>query len=234
MDRAEQIINYLIETYDPNAIIMYGSFADGSAGKNSDFDAIVITDHVKKHDASVIGETVLDVFLYPLETFRSDYDPMDFIQVFDGKIILDKSGMAKELKQKVLDYIDRTPAKSAEEIQQEIDWCEKMLSRTIRGDAEGFYRWHWLLCDSLEIYSDINRLFYHGPKKALRQMEASNQEAFALYTQALKELNHDHLAAWINYLKSISGWTVGGFRRRRPNPFREGEFQKSEFLIPGN
>ena len=204
MERSEQIINYLIETYEPNAIILYGSFADGSANKNSDFDALVITDHIRKHDTSIICDTVLDVFLYQMETFQSDYDPKDFIQVFDGKIIFDKDGIAEKLKQRVLDYIEHTPSKTDEEIRQEIDWCEKMLFRTIRGDAEGFYRWHWLLCDSLEIYSDIKHLFYHGPKKALRQMEQYDKGAFDLYSRALKDLERDHLSEWIDYLKCLA------------------------------
>ena len=204
MERYEQIINYLIESYEPDSIIIYGSFANGSANKNSDFDALVITDHIKKHDASVICDTVLDVFLYPLETFQAAYDSKEFIQVFDGKIVLDKDGIAEKLQQRVLDYIEHTPVKTEEEIRQEIDWCEKMLFRTMRGDAEGFYRWHWLLCDSLEIYFDIRHQFYHGPKKALRQMEQCDKGAFDLYSRALTALDRNDLSEWINYLKHMA------------------------------
>ena len=32
--------------------------------------------------------------------------------------------------------------------------CKKMLLRTLRSDAEGLYRWHWVLIDSLEIFCD--------------------------------------------------------------------------------
>ena len=85
METADRIIAHLTETYRPDGIIVYGSFADGSASENSDFDALVIADHAKAHDASVIGGTVLDVFVYPPETFSAAYDPEDFIQVFDGK-----------------------------------------------------------------------------------------------------------------------------------------------------
>ena len=204
MRRYEQVVNYLIESYKPNAIILYGSFADGSANENSDFDALVITDHIRKHDASVICGTVLDVSLYPLEAFQSVYDPKDFVQIFDGKIILDRYGIAERLQKQVLEYIAQTPAKTEDEIRQEVDWCDKMLSRTVRKDTEGFYRWHWLLCDSLEIYFDIKHLFYHGPKKAIRQMEQSDEEAFELYSRALKELDRIYLSEWIAYLKRIA------------------------------
>ena len=76
MEKKETILNYIEETYQPDAVIVYGSFANGTAGPGSDFDALVIADHGKTHDSSVIDGTVLDVFVYPPEQFRSDYDPL--------------------------------------------------------------------------------------------------------------------------------------------------------------
>ena len=203
----DKLVAYLKDTYQPDAIIAYGSFADGSANKNSDFDALVIADNVRKHDSSVIDGIVLDVFIYPLETFQSEFDPEEFVQVWDGKIILDTEGIAARLKKRVLDYIAKIPQKAEEEIQQELSWCEKMLSRTMRGDAEGDYRWHWLLVDSLEIYFDVKGLHYYGPKKALRLLEQTDQEAFRIYTKALQEFKHERLSDWIFHLKSISTFT---------------------------
>ncbi len=199
----EAIIGYLKKTYNPDAVILYGSFADGSAAADSDFDAIVIADGSKKHDASVIENVVLDVFVYPPETFASDYDPEEFVQVYDGRIILDGSGAAAQLKRRVRDHIDGKPPKTPEELRQEIGWCEKTARRALREDAEGYYRWHWLLTDSLEIYFDLKRLYYFGPKKALRQMERSDAEAFALYSMALTKFDRDSLSKWIAFLKKL-------------------------------
>lgn len=203
MNLVETIKNYLIDTYDPCAIIVYGSFANGSANKNSDFDALVIADHGKMHDSSVINNTVLDVFVYPMDVFQSSYAAEEFIQVFDGKILLDKNGIADQLQKRVRDHIEQMPLKTADEIQQEIDWCEKMLSRTSREDSEGYYRWHWLLIDSLEIYFDVKQLHYFGPKKALRYMEQADAEAFNIYSLALKEFSRERLSEWISYLKRL-------------------------------
>ena len=144
MEIADRVFSYLKETYLPDAIITYGSFADGSANENSDFDALVIANHDKMHDSSVIDGIILDVFVYPTDMFQSEYDPEEFVQVWDGKIVLDKNGIADHLQKQVLSYIEHTPKKSPNEIQQEISWCEKMLLRTMRNDAEGFYRWHWV------------------------------------------------------------------------------------------
>ena len=86
--KTEIITEYLIETYKPEAIITYGSFGDGSFNENSDFDALVIADHAKYHDVSVVDNTVLDVFVYPVETFEADYDPEEFMQIFDdGRMV---------------------------------------------------------------------------------------------------------------------------------------------------
>ena len=224
METAEKIIEYLRETYHPDSIITYGSFADGSANENSDFDALVIAGREKKHDASLVGGTVLDVFVYPPETFRQEYDPEEFLQVFDGKIILDKNGIAGQLKNRVLSYIDAIPGKTAEEIRQELDWCGKMLARTLRGDAEGYYRWHWVLSDSLEIYSDIRGLHYFGPKKALRLMEQSDPQSFRACSRALGELNREYLSEWISRLEYLAA--TAGTAGRKPN--REGRNCENE------
>ena len=203
MVSTEKIVDYLEKTYRPDAVILYGSVADGSANLNSDFDALVIADKEKTHDSSVVDGVVLDVFVYPAETFSTDYDPEEFVQVWDGKIILDEHGIAGQLKAKVLDYIEHLPKKTATEVAQEVEWCEKMLLRTMREDVEGYYRWHWVLCDSLEIYFDIRGLHYYGPKKTLRLMEKSDAEAFGLYAKALREFDRESLSAWIDYLKSM-------------------------------
>lgn len=197
------VTSYLKSEYDPDAIIIYGSFADGSANENSDFDALVISNDIKKHDSSVIDGTVLDVFVYPADTFASEYDPKEFIQVFDGRIAEDRHGIAESLKKRISDYINNAPEKTKDEIKQEIDWCEKMLSRTVRGDAEGFFRWHWLLTDSLEIYHDIKHIYYFGPKKAIRRMEQNDAESYRIYSRALAEFDRGRLEEWINRLKHL-------------------------------
>ena len=207
MEITDKILAYLKDTYQPDAIIAYGSFADGSANKNSDFDALVIADKERMHDSSVIDGIVLDVFIYPPDTFRQNYDPEEFVQVWDGNILLDTNGVAASLQKQVLDYIAHIPRKTAEEISQEVRWCVKMLSRTMREDAEGYYRWHWVLFDSLEIYFDVKGLYYYGPKKALRFLEQTDPASFRIYAKALREFKRECLATWISHLRSISPTT---------------------------
>ncbi|MBQ1332121.1 MAG: nucleotidyltransferase domain-containing protein [Lachnospiraceae bacterium] len=200
----DTILEYIRKTYDPDAVIVYGSFADGSESAHSDFDALVIAGDRPVHDSSVVGGIQLDVFVYPPETFRSDCDPADFIQIFDGKILLDRNGDAARLKEKVAAYAESRPLKTAEEKRQEIEWCRKMMLRAGRGDAEGYYRRHWLLIDSLEIWSDLRNQRYFGPKKTLRRMEREDPEGFRLYEAALEEFTQPALAAWVEYLETYA------------------------------
>lgn len=200
----DKIIEYLMDKYHPDAIVTYGSYADGSENANSDFDALVIADSTQKHDGSVVCGVTLDVFLYSPAEFAKTYEPCDFIQIHDGKIELDKYGTAQKRKDEVLQYIENLPMKSSDEINQELEWCNKMVLRTVREDAEGYFRWHWLLTDSLEIYYDIVRKRYFGPKKALKQMAQCDYKSFQKYENALKHFSKETLSEWIECLNQLS------------------------------
>ena len=195
----ETILRYLTETYRPEAIITYGSYADGSANEHSDFDALLIAEGACAHDGSVVGGVTLDVFLYPASAFAGDYAAEDFVQVYDGVIEWDQNGTARKLQEKVREYL-QNKVRSAEEIRQEIGWCQKMLLRTEREDAEGYFRRHWLLTDSLEIYFDTIGQPYFGPKKALRYLAAHDAEAYRIYENALRRCDRAALTEWIRHL----------------------------------
>lgn len=199
----EKVKQYLTETYDPELIIAYGSFADESAGENSDFDAMIVADTSRRHDDSVIDGILLDVFIYPPSAFDSGWDPGEFTHLLDGTVLSNRNGLADKLLEQIRQAVRNMPPKTEEELRHEVDWCRKMLARTARGDAEGNFRWHWLLTDSLEFYCDIRRISYQGPKKMLRRMAADDPEGFRLYSGALEVFTREALADWIGYLEKI-------------------------------
>lgn len=92
-----------------------------------DFDALIIAGKEKAHDSSIVDGVVLDVFVYPTERFSADYDPEEFVQVWDGKIVLDEHGIAGQLKAKVLREFDR------ESLSAWIDYLKSMVN--IRSDG---------------------------------------------------------------------------------------------------
>lgn len=79
-----------------------------------------------------------------------------------------------------------------------------MFLRSQRGDAEGLFRRHWLLIDSLEIFCDTAGRLYEGPKKSLLWMERERPEAYALYEEALRSPEDGALERWVAYLESLA------------------------------
>lgn len=206
----EQIIEYIKQNYNPLSIILYGSYANGTNNLNSDFDSLVISyDHEQFHDTSFVNGIQLDVFVYPVSYFDRDFNCDDFVQIFDGKIIVDNDGRGKMLQMKVISHLQNRPQKSKAELGASIDWYIKMLARAKRYDAEGMFRWHWVLTDSLEIFCDIMQHPYFGPKKALKWMEESHPAAFTCYKTALEDFSIDSLENWITYLsRSLATYTA--------------------------
>lgn len=203
MNIKDKIIQYLIKAYNPESILMYGSFVDGSNNENSDFDALIIADSTTKHDSTVIEGTTLDVFVYSPEIFQSDYSIEDFLQVFDGVIVLDKNGLVTKLKRSVELYLEEKQNKSEEEHRQDIDWCHKMIKRTLRKDCEGYYRWHLLLTESLQIYCDAKKIPWFGPKKAIQKMALIDSSGYQLYSLAVKEFTSESLIDWIAFIEKV-------------------------------
>ena len=199
----QDVLSYLAAEYDPLAIIVYGSFADGTQNLFSDFDALLITEGGKRtHDDRFVDCTQLDVFIYPLSDFQGDYDVEEYTQVYGGQILLDRNGVAAALLERVQKHVDSKARKAREELQLNVSWCEKMLRRAERTDTEGAYRRHWLLVDSLEIYTSLRAWPYLGPKKALRQLEKKDKAAYALYEKALCEGDYASLAAWVEQIRT--------------------------------
>ena len=197
-------MKYIQEKYTPHSIILYGSYANGTNNLNSDFDALVISQHHREfHDTSFVNGVQLDVFVYPNSYFDGDYDLAGFVRIFDGKIIADTDGIGQALKNRVLDYMQNRPSKTSEEIRADIDWCVKMFERVKRCDAEGMFRWHWVLTDSLEIFCDAVQHPYLGPKKSLAWMKENHPKAFACYEKALSDFTVESLSDWISYLKNM-------------------------------
>lgn len=201
MKKQEQIVNFLKQKYQPIAFVLYGSFAEGTENEQSDFDAILIYQGEDVHENSFFETTQLDVFCYSKKSMEKDFEPQNFPQLYGAKILIDTEGLAKGLQEQVEEWIQSQTRKSLLELEFEVNWCEKMLVRAYREDAEGFFRRYWLLVDSLQIYMDILGEYYFGSKKALKFLAEKEETAYFIYEQALKDNSLLSLERWINYIK---------------------------------
>ncbi len=197
----QKIIDYIIKTYNPLSVIVYGSYADGSNNENSDFDAFVLVKGGKAiHDTAIVENIQMDAWVYPVCKFKADFDSDEIIQIFDGRIVLDTNNIGRDIKNKVEQHIAELPFKSEEEAREELEWCKKMLLRTERKDAEGMYRWHWLVTDSLQIACDVLGHHYFGVKKAIKWIKHNHPDIYEIYTLLLKAFNPEAMTLFINKL----------------------------------
>ena len=204
MNPLDHVLAYLKETYDPSVVIAYGSFANGTNDSHSDFDALVVTEQAEAlHDDTVVDGTVLDVFLYSPEHFTGAYQITEIEQIYDGEVLIDRDGLGAALRQKAQESVSAYQPKPRAELKMEISWCRKMQQRAERGDAEGYYRWHWLLTDSLEIYCDLQQQRYLGPKKSLAYLKQSDINAYHTYQKALACFDKESLKAWVDCLGDL-------------------------------
>lgn len=134
----EKILSYIEDTYAPAALFVYGSRADGSAGPDSDFDALaLVADGPARHDVSRVDGVRLDLFIHPAADFQGDFPMAEFLRLLDGKLVWDLDGSGKALLEKLAAYRDGLPAKTPEENRTQVAWCRKMLQRAGRGMRRG-------------------------------------------------------------------------------------------------
>lgn len=204
MDMIKKITNVLLQEYAPQSMILYGSCADGSFDQDSDFDALLICDAPTCKKRSDMLEGVrLDVHFVSSDELILGVDPEEYLQVYDGVLLRDEHGTGAKLIESVRAYVAQQPFKTHEEKALELAWCDKMLVRAQRGDAEGFYRWHWLLTESLMIYCEIKEWFYFGPKKTIKRMQKEDEASYRMYEEALRKLDWEQAQTWIKRLHAL-------------------------------
>lgn len=198
------IVDALLREYAPLAMILYGSYADGTNDAESDFDALLICEEIPAAPRSdVLHGVRLDVHFAQVRHLQEKWNPQEYLQVYDGILLHDTNGVGAQLIETVRAYVHEQPPKTLQEKAHLLSWCDKMLLRSQRSDVEGNFRRHWLLTESLEIYCDLRGWFYFGPKKTLMRLRKEDKQAYNAYASALQETNPEALRAWIDALYAI-------------------------------
>ena len=194
----EKIIRYLLDTYHPRSLLVYGSYTRGDMDEFSDFDCMVIVDAKEKdHDDSVIGGVQLDCFIFTAEEAAAeDVDP--FLTAFDSEILLD-DGTGAALKERVRKYVAEHTVTEESEKEFIRSWIRKILRRMEKGDDEGSYRGILFLSESLEDYCALRNLFYFGSKKTIAYLKANDPQGYALFHDAMTGRTDESIRAWAEY-----------------------------------
>ncbi|MBR4710489.1 MAG: nucleotidyltransferase domain-containing protein [Clostridia bacterium] len=203
--RTREILDALIRRWQPAAVLVYGSFADGTWDDQSDFDALVLTrTPAPAHDTSLLCGRRLDVFFSSPEIFEGEWFPEDFVQLYHAVPAYDPEGRGQAVIGAVRRWADSRPPRSRADRLDSLAWLDKMLERAGRGDPEGDYRLLWLLTDSLEIWCDVTGRFCFGPKKSLALLREKDPAGWALYTAALRSPRAETAEPWVAHLRRLN------------------------------
>ena len=208
------VIAYLIKTHNPRAIIITGSYADGTYNANSDFDCWLIgrDENRVRHDTSIVNGVELQAEIYPMHYFMNM--PMRQIEFFiDVVIAYDPEGAAKQFMDHVQDCLAHDPCMPPEIKGQRMAYFEKMLRRAAVQDFHGDLRGHLMLFQTMEAWCDFSDRVYLGTKKTLRLMEQADPESAAIYRRAMRTFDIADIQAWISRLRSV--YESGGGRETR-------------------
>ncbi|OAB42338.1 nucleotidyltransferase domain-containing protein [Paenibacillus antarcticus] len=178
------VTNYLINKYKCHSIILYGSYVTGDFTDESDLDVICFTDEVSnQNDNHILNNVQLDAWIYNTNEMN---DPEKFLHIRNGNLLMDQRNSGKLLLERIDEIYNKGPTKTdLLEIAFLKTWLIKMQNRSLKGDIEGDFRYHWLLNDSLEIYFKILNQWYLGPKKSLQWLKTNDPKAYELFSKAL-------------------------------------------------
>ena len=147
----EVAVEYLVNTYHPRSLLVYGSFARGDWDEYSDFDCMIIVDEKSvKHDDTVIEGVQLDCFVFTAEE-TAEEDPELFLPAYDAEILFD-DGIGEQLQERVRRYVREQKTIDADEKAFIISWIRKTMKRMQKDDDEGNYRAIAFLWESLTDY----------------------------------------------------------------------------------
>ena len=125
----------------------------------------------------------LDAWIYSTNEMN---DSAKFLHIKNGTLLLDQRGAGELLLKKIDEIYNKGPEQSdVLEIAFLKKWLIKMQKRSLKGDIEGDFRYHWLLNDSLEIYFKIINQWYLGPKKSLQWLKIHDPKGYKLFSKAL-------------------------------------------------
>ena len=195
-----KFVDYLKETYNPLAIITYGSFECGTNDEYSDFDCmIIVNEKASSHDDTKIDGIPLDCFIFTREEVSGD-DIDAFLTVYDGNIIVDKDEIAKNLKERVRAYVAENSVISDDEKKFIASWINKTMHRAEKNDDEGNYRALAFLWESITDYFLLRDMFYFGSKKAAVYLKENDVEGYRLYHDAITKRTNDAINEWAMYV----------------------------------
>lgn len=173
------LVEKLKKDYKCKAIILYGSYADGTNKKNSDLNILCFAEVEKMiRDTSVFNGVQLDLWVCPMDCING-YQTLS--KLYEGEVLYEIDNIGSILLDKVKTHVEREFEISREEVERLKLWCYKMLDGIAIGNIEGNYRKIWLTNDLLPIYFQMKKRWFLGPKKSFEWLKEHDKKVYFMF-----------------------------------------------------
>ncbi|NMG07947.1 nucleotidyltransferase domain-containing protein [Brasilonema sp. UFV-L1] len=200
-DLLSRVVIDLQEKYKPHTIILYGSRAREDCTPSSDIDVVCFVEGATPiQDAREFEGFYLDAWVYGSDAMSASSD--ELLRVSDGYCLYDSQGHGEAFLKQLQQRIEqgRKPLSSSERQHTKL-WVDKMLERAKTSDVESLYRRYWLAVDLLQIYFDLRRQWYLGPKKSLIWLREHDSIGYHLFSQVYERgIRFDDLGKLSEYV----------------------------------
>lgn len=184
MGSEAELATELSARFAARVVILYGSYARGSAGPSSDVDVVCFCDGSERFPATFRWHgALIDAWVHPLEDADSS---ANFRKLHDGRVTRDEDGRGQRLLERVAMEL-RAPremlgARQAEHLRV---WLWKMFDRAARGGLGGDHRRRWLLHELPEAWCDLAGRHFLGAELVFDAMREAAPEVYAAYAAAV-------------------------------------------------
>jgi len=190
----------LMEATEVEALILFGSRADGRAGEWSDVDfyAFHREGGHRVWRTEALGREVR-CFSYNAAVLKTECTLPEFSVVKIGIPVYDPYGMGALFLEKIKKGRENAPRMPEEAKRRLRAWIESMLSAAFLGTPEANYLRLRATVRCLEALFLLSGQIYPGEKMACMMLERDAPEAFRLYMRAIsKNAGEEDVRAWAN------------------------------------
>lgn len=188
----ENLIKKIIDNFQGEIIILYGSHSYGQADEYSDVDLAVISNSVNEINfyENYEFDKLIDCIIIPkqqmIDFFELQQAKQDqiFKRLHAGMVIYQENNMGTELLAKIEKIISKGPQPLTNEAKaSKILWINKMLNRIHSKDVARHFRSYELLISLLENYFYLRDLWYFGIRKSFNFLKEHDTITFDLFCE---------------------------------------------------
>lgn len=198
----EHVILEVMAAHGCHTAILYGSWARGQAGPQSDVDVLYVRETGSAvRDARLVQGVRLDAFVYPEADLAAPGPSL--LRALGGRVIHERLVFGTRLLSTLQALHDRGPAPLADDQRHAaVLWSHKMLGRFRgRSDVEAQYRRAQLLIQSLEDYFALRDSWFRGPKEALAWLAQQDADTYQRFERAAQATASD--AAFADLVEAV-------------------------------